>query len=57
MIKNVFDFRPFSMIKKLDMLNLDFYGLSKYGHFGRDDLNISYEKLDSVKKIKEYFNI
>lgn len=57
MIKTVFDFRPFSMIKKLDMLNLDFYSLSKYGHFGRDDLNVSYEKLDAVKKIKEYFNI
>ena len=57
MIKEVFDFRPFSMIKKLDMLNLDFYGLSKYGHFGRDDLKVSYEKLDAIKKIREYFNI
>ncbi len=57
MIKKLFDFRPFSMIKKLDMLNLNFYGLSKYGHFGRDDLNISYEKLDMTRKIREYFNI
>ena len=57
MVGEVFDFRPFAMIKELDMLNLDFANLSKYGHFGRDDLKVSYEKLDAVKKIREYFNI
>ena len=57
MVKYVFDFRPYMMIKKLHMLDLDFYGVSKYGHFGRSDLKLSYEKLDAVKKIKEYFNI
>lgn len=57
MVKEIFDFRPFSMIKKLKMLELDFYKLSKNGHFGRDDLNVSYEKLDAVKSIKDYFNI
>ena len=57
MVKDLFDFRPYSMTKELDMLNLDFYKLSKYGHFGRDDLNISYESLDRVKQIQEYFNI
>ena len=57
MVKEVFDFRPFSMIKELDMLNLDFANVSKYGHFGRDDLKVSYERLDAVKKIREYFNI
>ena len=57
MVKDLFDFRPYSMTKELDMLNLDFYKLSKYGHFGRDDLNISYESLDRVKQIREYFNI
>ena len=57
MVKEIFDFRPYSMIKELDMLNLDFYELSKYGHFGRDDLNVSYEKLDKVREIQEYFNI
>lgn len=57
MIKKVFDFRPYSMIKNLKMIEQDFYSLSKYGHFGRDDLRVSHEKLDAVKKIKEYFNI
>lgn len=57
MINKVFDFRPFAMIKKLKMLDLDFYKLSKDGHFGRDDIIVSYEKLDSIKKIKDYFNI
>ena len=57
MVKELFDFRPYSMIENLDMLNLKFYKLSKYGHFGRDDLDITYEKLDKVKLIQEYFNI
>ena len=57
MVKDIFDFRPFSMIKKLKMLELEFYKLSKGGHFGRDDIIVSYEKLDSIREIKEYFNI
>ena len=57
MVKSVFDFRPFAMIKKLKMLDLPFNKLSKGGHFGRDDIMVSYEKLDAVKDIKTYFNI
>jgi S-adenosylmethionine synthetase len=57
MVKEVFDFRPFAMIKKLKMLDLEFYKLSKSGHFGRDDIMVSFEKLDAIKEIKDYFNI
>ena len=57
MIRKVFDFRPYMMIKNLNMLDLDYYGVSKYGHFGRSDLDLSYERLDSVEKINKYFNI
>ena len=57
MVKNVFDFRPYSMINNLKMLDLDYYSVSKYGHFGRDDLDLSYEQLDMVEKINKYFNI
>ena len=57
MVKSVFDFRPFAMIKKLKMLDLPFNKLCKGGHFGRDDMMVSYEKLDAVKDIKTYFNI
>lgn len=56
MIKELFSFRPYDMIKELELLKLDYYGVSKYGHFGRSDLDLSYERLDKVKKIKEYFN-
>ena len=57
MVKELFDFRPFSMIKQLSMLDIDYSNVCKYGHFGRTDLHLSYEKLDAVKKIREYFNI
>lgn len=57
MVKNVFDFRPYSMINNLKMLDLDFYAVSKYGHFGRSDIDLTYERLDAVSKINKYFNI
>ena len=57
MVNEVFDFRPYFMIKELDMLNIDYNSVCKYGHFGRDDLELSYEKLDKVEDIKKYFNI
>lgn len=57
MVKELFDFRPYAMIKELDMLNLNYYSISKYGHFGKEDRNIGYEKLDALERIREYFNI
>ena len=57
MVIKIFDFTPYNMIKELNLLDIDFYGVSKYGHFGRDELNLSYEKLDKVKEIKDYFRL
>ena len=57
MVKDLFDFRPYSMIHDLNMLNIDYSKVASGGHFGREDLDLSYEKLDKVEEIKEYFNI
>jgi len=55
MIKQLFDFRPGRIIKELDLLNIKYLPLSSYGHFGRDELDLPYERLDKVKEIKKYF--
>ena len=57
-IKNVFDLRPAAIIKELNLLNTKYKNVSAYGHMGREDLDISWEKtnktdalLEEIKKI------
>lgn len=50
---NVFDFRPDMIIKELDLKKPIYRRLAAYGHMGREDLNVSWEKLNKVEKIKE----
>lgn len=52
LVKNVFDFRPLAIIKKLDLLNPIYEQLSCYGHFGREDLNVLWEKTDAKEALK-----
>ena len=54
-IKKVFDCRPGMIIKNFNLTNPSFkYSqLSNYGHFGRPDLNLPWEKLDKVDEIKK----
>lgn len=52
-INNVFDLRIKNMIDELELKKPQFKNLAVYGHFGRDDLNVKWEKLDKVPKIKE----
>ncbi|QKX40652.1 methionine adenosyltransferase [Metamycoplasma hominis] len=53
-IEHVFDLSVEQIIKKLDLLKPIYLQTATYGHFGRNDLNLSWEKLDSVDQIKEY---
>lgn len=53
-IKKVFDCRPGVIAYKFKLTNPTFKyaDLSNYGHFGRPDLDLPWEKLDQVEKIK-----
>ena len=53
-IGKVFDLRPGMIIKNFSLTkpSFEYHKLSNYGHFGRPDLNLPWEKLDKVKKIK-----
>ncbi len=57
MIKTLFDFSVSGIIKKLDLKKPIYKATSVYGHFGRNDINFTWEKTDMIKEIKKYFNI
>ncbi len=53
-IKKVFDARPGMIIKKFSLTEPSFKyrSISNYGHFGRPDVDLPWEKLDKVEEIK-----
>ena len=53
-VHKVFDLRPSAIIKRLDLRRPIYEKLAAYGHMGREDLGVSWEKLDKVDEIKKY---
>lgn len=53
-VNKVFDLRPSAIIKRLDLRKPIYKELAAYGHMGREDLNVSWEKTDMVEEIKKY---
>lgn len=51
-VREVFDLTPRGIIKTLDLRTPIFKQTAAYGHFGRSDLNLPWEKLDKVAEIK-----
>ena len=47
-VEKVFDLRPTAIIRKLDLRRPIYRQLAAYGHFGRDDLDLPWEKTDRV---------
>lgn len=54
LIQKVFDLRPGMIIKNFSLTKptFEYHKLTNYGHFGRPDLNLPWEKLDKVIEIK-----
>ena len=53
-IRENFDLRPAGIIKMLDLRRPIYKQTAAYGHFGRLDLNLPWEKLDKVDTLKKY---
>ncbi len=51
-VNKVFDLRPSAIIKRLDLQKPIYEKVAAYGHMGREDLGVSWEKLDMVDAIK-----
>lgn len=52
-ISQVFDLRPRAIIRDLDLLRPIYRQLASYGHFGRDDLDLNWEKTDKADALRE----
>lgn len=53
-VRENFDLRPAGIIKMLDLRRPIYKQTAAYGHFGRTDLNLPWEKLDKVEILKQY---
>ena len=53
-IRENFDLRPAGIIKMLDLRRPIYKQTAAYGHFGRNDLDLPWEKLDKVDALKKY---
>jgi S-adenosylmethionine synthetase len=52
-IAKVFDLRPAAIIRDLDLRRPIYRQLAAYGHFGRDDLDLTWEKTDRAEALKK----
>ena len=52
-VEKVFDLRPAAIIKRLDLRRPIYKHLAAYGHMGREDLGVTWEKTDMVDELKK----
>ena len=53
-VRKTFDLRPAGIIKMLDLKRPIYKKTAAYGHFGRTDVDLPWEKLDKVEDLKKY---
>lgn len=53
-VNKVFDLRPSAIIDRLDLRKPIYKNVAAYGHMGREDIGVSWEKTDMVDEIKKY---
>ncbi len=52
-VEKVFDLRPYAIIERLGLRNPIYRNLAAYGHMGREDLGVSWEKTDMAGELKQ----
>lgn len=52
LITDIFDLRPYGLINMLDLIQPIYQPTATYGHFGREDLNLPWEKTDKVDVLR-----
>ncbi len=56
-ISQVFDLRPRAIIRDLDLLRPIYRQLASYGHFGRDDLDLNWEKTNKADALRQAVDV
>ncbi|WRS28281.1 methionine adenosyltransferase [Oscillospiraceae bacterium MB08-C2-2] len=51
-VEQLFDLKPAGIVKRLGLRQPIYQALAAYGHMGREDLNVAWEKLDYVDKLR-----
>ncbi len=52
-VKSVFSFKPADIIQQLDLLRPIYSKTTNYGHFGKDDPDITWERTDKAEELKK----
>ena len=53
LVRNEFDLRPYGIITSLDLIRPIYQPLSAYGHMGREDLDVSWERIDRADDLRD----
>ncbi len=53
LVREHFDLRPYGITKMLDLLRPIYRGTAAYGHFGRDDLDLPWERTDKAEALRD----
>jgi len=56
-INEHFDFRPMAIIQNLNLQRPIYRDTASYGHFGRSDIDLPWERLDKVEALREATNV
>lgn len=51
LVRNHFDLRPYGLIKELDLIQPIYRPTATYGHFGREEINVPWEKTDKAEAL------
>ena len=52
LIRDNFDLRPYGILKMLDLLRPIYKATAAYGHFGREDIDLSWERTDKAETLR-----
>jgi S-adenosylmethionine synthetase len=55
-VNEVFDLRPKGIIDMLNLLRPIYRATAAYGHFGRSDLDLPWEKTDKAGNLRQFFD-
>lgn len=55
-VRDIFELRPAGIINELDLRQPRYQDTAAYGHFGRPELDLPWERLNKVDELKAYFN-
>ncbi|AIG64966.1 methionine adenosyltransferase [Weissella tructae] len=55
-VRELFELRPAGIIAELDLRQPRYQATAAYGHFGRPELDLPWERLNKVEDLKAYFN-